>query len=376
MKQMKTFGLRRFLSVTAAALMLTGCLTGYMTAHPLVASAAEIKEGSTAYVTADKLNIRSGPGTNYNKRGSLTQGYKVEVLEMDGDWAKIAEGWVSAKYLNITGPAAVSKGSKVRVSASTLYVRQGPGTQYARVDQLRKGAEVEVLEVDKGWGRIKNGWISLNYVTVVGSSGKEEILPGTGSGLGKGDVVYITADKLNIRSGPGTNYNKRGSLTNGYKVTLLEVDGNWGRIEEGWISLNYVRKGGSSSGISAGDTVQVTSDRLNIRKGPGTNYGRNGYWVRGDRFTIQEVNGSWGKCRYGWVSLNYVKEVQSSSDSLEKGDKVQVTADTLNIRSGAGTNHYRRGCLTRGYQVTLEEVKGNWGRIGEGWICLDYVKAL
>ena len=54
--------------------------------------------------------------------------------------------------------------------------------------------------------------------------------------------MVVTASSLNIRAGAGTNYARRGSLANGYTVTLLEVKGSWGRISDGWISLNFVRK--------------------------------------------------------------------------------------------------------------------------------------
>ena len=101
---MKKLTFRRTVSLAGAALMLAGCL---MVHTPLRVSAVTVKEGSSAVVTADKLFIRSGPGTNYNPLGSLTNGYRVEVLEVNGNWARIAEGWICADYLNISGAAGV-----------------------------------------------------------------------------------------------------------------------------------------------------------------------------------------------------------------------------------------------------------------------------
>ena len=49
------------------------------------------------------LNVRSGPGTNYNKKGSLPKGTKIDVLEDDGEWLYIRygtlEGYVMASYI-------------------------------------------------------------------------------------------------------------------------------------------------------------------------------------------------------------------------------------------------------------------------------------
>lgn len=62
--------------------------------------------------------------------------------------------------------------------------------------------------------------------------------------------------------------------------------------------------------------VKVTTDVLNIRKGPGTNYGTNGAIKNRGVYTIvEEAPGTgakvWGKLRSGagWISLDYTKRV-------------------------------------------------------------------
>ena len=55
-----------------------------------------------------------------------------------------------------------------------------------------------------------------------------------------------------------------------------------------------------------------------------------------------------------------------------------VRADCLRIRSDAGTNNKIVGFLYDGDTVTVLETKTvgsvSWGRISQGWICMDYVK--
>lgn len=59
-------------------------------------------------------------------------------------------------------------------------------------------------------------------------------------------VVKIITDSLNIRKGPGTNYDKVGEVLKGQAFTIVEVKGSWGRLKSGagWISLNpkYIQK--------------------------------------------------------------------------------------------------------------------------------------
>lgn len=57
-------------------------------------------------VTAELVNVREGPGTDYAVMGKLAQGTRAEVLETDASgWAHVRvidtglQGWVSAEFL-------------------------------------------------------------------------------------------------------------------------------------------------------------------------------------------------------------------------------------------------------------------------------------
>ncbi|MBR0143461.1 MAG: N-acetylmuramoyl-L-alanine amidase [Clostridia bacterium] len=59
--------------------------------------------------------------------------------------------------------------------------------------------------------------------------------------------VRVTARAgLNVRTGPGLSFSKRGALSCGARTTVREEKNGWGRIlwkkEPGWISLEYVKR--------------------------------------------------------------------------------------------------------------------------------------
>ena len=58
--------------------------------------------------------------------------------------------------------------------------------------------------------------------------------------------VKVTADVLNIRQGPGTNYRVVGAIRDKGIYTITEEKGGWGRLLSGmgWISLSYTQKRG------------------------------------------------------------------------------------------------------------------------------------
>ena len=63
-------------------------------------------------VTADSLNVRTGPGTDYDVLGTLSQGEEVVVLALEGDWYRIryqsSEAYVHADYLMAVGETAAT----------------------------------------------------------------------------------------------------------------------------------------------------------------------------------------------------------------------------------------------------------------------------
>ena len=110
---------------------------------------------------SSSLNVRSGPGTGYRAIGRLGNGAQVTIIGESGDFYKIqygsGTGYVSKAYIRLgstvtTSPSAsaaptASPGQAVlgRVLATSLNVRSGPGTGYAKVGSVTQNAVVTVL---------------------------------------------------------------------------------------------------------------------------------------------------------------------------------------------------------------------------------------
>lgn len=75
----------------------------------------------------------------------------------------------------------------------------------------------------------------------------EAIAKGILKTLGKKEEefkVKVTANALNVRSGPGTNYEINTVIRDKGIYTITEISGSWGKLKSGtgWISLNYCRR--------------------------------------------------------------------------------------------------------------------------------------
>ena len=151
--------------------------------------------------------------------------------------------------------------------------------------------------------------------------------------------------------------------------------------------------------------ITVTGDVVNIRKGPGTNYGISKQVCRNDvlivSHTTQFLGQKWGKVQDGWICLAYTnydalvlgqpsgedtvpdQNPDSETDSDRYPDNQDIISgtvrvnDLLRIRSGPGTAYATVGYLSNGTGVEILEQKAAdtmiWGRISRGWVSMDYI---
>ena len=84
--------------------------------------------------------------------------------------------------------------------------------------------------------------------------------------------------------------------------------------EAAFDGFDSVKCTGGAGGAVTPYLVRVTISDLYIRKGPGTNYGKNGFIKPGVYTIVAESTGTgatkWGKLKSGagWISLDYAKK--------------------------------------------------------------------
>lgn len=364
------------------------------------------------------LNIRSGSSTGHSVVGQLKNGDRVEILEQKTVgamvWGRIDKGWISMTYVKL-GEAensgnAENAGTPAQTwtgtvsSSEWLNIRSGAGTNFSIAGYLYPGDRVTITEQKVNgsmtWGKIDRGWISLSYVKLDGT-GSADNAGNSGNAESTGTPGTITTNSLRIRSAAGTANTVVGYLNTGARVQILQtasVNGTaWGKINKGWISMDYVKLDGSSSGAtdnagstgttdstaqSVTGTVYNCSSYLNVRNGAGTDYSVVAYLYSGDQVTVteQKTVGSvtWGKTAKGWVSMDYIKLGSQGDSSATQAQSMTVTASCLNVRKIAGTSSTIVGYLYYGAKVSILETttvgSDAWGRTANGWISMQYVK--
>lgn len=246
--------------------------TGYVSKQYVSPVSQEQNTVTRGTVRVSSLNVRSGPGASYSKVSSLSSGATVEILETLDGWYRIEGGYVSAEYIAVTTAEAqpeqpaqtVKRYGTVQVSS--LNVRSGPGSSYRKVSTLSSGAQVEILEELDGWYRIEGGYVSGQYITVTETpaaqtqtqtqteSHQETQSDPQPEQSAQDAKTYgmVSTSTLNVRSGPGSSYEKVSTLSSGAQVEILETLDGWYRIEGGYVSADYILMlDGSMSSLQA-----------------------------------------------------------------------------------------------------------------------------
>lgn len=269
--------------------------------------------------------------------------WTVKETDKDGKTKVIAKsGWATYSNFNLVP-------TKFTVVSDSLNIREAAGSDNEFVFKLTKGVEVEVHEIklvgEEIWGKIVgytpttgsgienyDGWINLasNYVK---RSSKIAIDGGTKAAIGTGTVV--NADSVRIRITGALYGQVLGSINRGTKVAVLGE-------KDGWYMIDYDVDNNKET------DSWIYSQYLEVKMG----VVESGTGSTGGTGTTQKTDGT-GK---GIIANTYAG---------------------VNVRSGAGIANAIVGKILNGTEVTILEVKlvgaAKWGRVKQGWICMDYV---
>ncbi|QQK74196.1 SH3 domain-containing protein [Salicibibacter cibarius] len=338
-------------------------------------------EHSHGIVQSSSLNVRSGPGTDYDTIAGLEDYTRVELEgETSDGWYKISgeglsdEAHVSGDFIV---PVDVPSYDEGYVDSDLLNVREGPNTDEARVHQLERNAQVAIVGEIGDWYKLQLAdvdgptYVNADYIS------EEQTLMSSDRSHG-----IVQSSHLNVRSGPGTDYDTIAGLDD---YTRVELEGE---TSDGWYKISG--EGLSGEAYVSGDFIvpvdvppydegYVDSDLLNVREGPNTDEARVHQLERNEQVAIVGEIGDWYKLQLAdvdgptYVNTDYISE-EETLVSPERSHGI-VQSSHLNVRSGPGTDYDTIGGLSDYTRVELEgETSDGWYKIsGEGFSGEAYV---
>jgi cell wall-associated NlpC family hydrolase len=405
----------------------------------LVASAAMAAKPRPAWVIPETLNVRSGPRTESKRIGSLGRGAKVYVISFANKWCWCSlpggsKGWVAEWMLqfsankgrNLAGgsqtaakPASSGGNCPAWVKVGAANVRSAPGLGGDSYGTLNEGDKIYVLGRRGDWVKCKtpggSGWIRndlLEYSVTAGrklaaangnsaSSAPKPKVIGTSVPTAK---AYVLEDKVYLRSGPGSRFEKKATLIKGQTLYISAKHGMWRKTTVhnggvGWVAAWLIKpendkpaasSGGSSSGpeVARTDkvlTAWVTADKAKVHSRPSSEAQTKFQLKQGSKIRIAAVAGHWCKMRtdsgsYGWIAGWLIKFVPPGHaiTATEGGEKVEVNVGwvarpVVNLRSGPSTDADTKGEAKLGTRLIIIGKKADWYKVSLedgniGWI--------
>ena len=398
------------------AVKLSNGTTGYMFSEYISMSGGSSSSGSdsvpstesTAAKVTEYVNVRSGPGTNYTSKTVIASGTSITVTDRsNAEWYAVKlsngmTGYIFSQYIQLSNDSSSDAGSvpstESTAAKTTEYVnvRSGPGTNYTSKTVIASGTSITVTDRSNSeWYAVKlsngmTGYIFSIYI---------ELESGSSSGGGSSSSESVqarTTAGVNVRSGPGTNYSSKTVIASGTSITVTDrSNSEWYAVKlsngmTGYIYSIYIRiESESSSGGSSGteSTPAKTTEYVNVRSGPGTNYTSKTVIASGTSITVTDTsNPEWYAVKLsngmtGYIYSIYI-ELQSSAGGSTSGGVQAKTTAGVNLRRGAGTSFGVIRVVATGTTVTVTEAtNAQWYKVKlsdgtEGYIFTEYLNVI
>ena len=299
---------------------------------------------------------------------------------------------LSALLLASAMPFAVSAEEVSAKTTEYVNFRTGPGTNYSSKGVIPSGTGITVTDTGNSeWYAVRlsdgsTGYIYAEYISVSGSNTTED-----------GEVNAKTTADVNFRSGPGTNYNSKAVIGSGTGIIVTDTSNSqWYAVRltngsTGYIYAEYIRITGDVGTPSApaeptpapsnpeAEQTAKTTEYVNFRTGPGTNYSSKGVISLGTTVTVTEATNTWYKVKLsdgteGYLYAQYVTVTSGDINSVKKEEttdpstlteaeqKAKSVLDTIgwDLRAAYNWSAHALPYYTLGPEVTGNSVHSEW----------------
>ena len=388
-----------------------------------------------AITIPDWLNVRKGPGVEYEALSSVPAGTRAGIYGRDpaDNWfqVRIDElndlAWICQDLARVEGSLAsvrllqqweidlIPKPSDGPIATTTpaiMNVRAGPGLDYEILTTVTKGTQATIIGIgpNSQWYMVtldaldRPAWLYASLTTVNGFLGgvKQYTLAelngytytevGGTDTCGANPVAITTPAVMNVRNGPGLSYDIVTTVVQGTRADIIGIGplDEWFLVrlanldEPAWIYRGLTTVVGSLAGVNRVDPGQGSQPNVvtnverpvavsypslvNIRVGPGLTYPVLKTVRQGTRAEIIGLSPdeNWylveidGMSQLGWIredltvlvgNLHNVKRITAAE--LAMLPVAIVDTPTLNVRTGPGL----------GYPLVTTISEGTWAQI-------------
>lgn len=263
------------------------------------------------------------------------------------------------------------------VHGGRLNLREYASSTSRSLGKYNSGSWVSVQgQSVSGWVPVrtmdgKRGYMSGNYLTFA-QTGNQAV------------VRYANGGYVNLRQGPSLNYSVITRVTSGTAITILDDSYEWNYVSVnlyGTVYTGYMHDSLIDKSTTTATVVTRNGGKVNVRKGPGSNYGSIGSLRTGTRVTVLLKGKGWAQITggglTGFMATGYLSGISSGSSGNSGNSGGTVTTKTAYVNNPRSTQilHLREtpsqsarsiGQYYNGTQVKVVSYGATWCEVYVG----------
>jgi N-acetylmuramoyl-L-alanine amidase CwlA len=235
---------------------------------------------------------------------------REEYRELTGE---NANGTPNINVDNTTNNTGRSIGDNVTINgvytSSSSTKKLNPAVKSGMITRIIPGAKNPYLLNN---GNI--GWVNESCIVSSSNSQAQNNNTNVAPNISVGSTVTLSANATNYATGQ-----KIPAVYKNRNYTIMQVGNGKVLLKElySWVYTKDLVGYGANNNVASNNSNYVlglyivnTSSGLNVRSGPGTNYGVRKAYTNGTKFDTYEIKGEWARTPSGWVNLKYCKLVR------------------------------------------------------------------
>ncbi|WP_163970098.1 N-acetylmuramoyl-L-alanine amidase [Oceanobacillus halotolerans] len=116
-----------------------------------------------AIITADHVNVRTGPSIHYEQIGQVHTDEEYPIIQQQNGWVEIEyqnqSGWITSEYVHIqqeTESNGNLQKTNIIIQNDNTHIREGASSSYPIVDFVNKGEELSIISQEGNWYEVKD----------------------------------------------------------------------------------------------------------------------------------------------------------------------------------------------------------------------------
>lgn len=236
---------------------------------------------------------------------------REEYRELTGE--DINNGKPNINVDNTTNNTGRNIGDNVTINgvytSSSSTKKLNPAVKSGMITKIIPGAKNPYLLNN---GNI--GWVNESCIVSSSNSQAQNNNTNVAPNISVGSTVTLSANATNYATGQ-----KIPAVYKNRNYTIMQVGNGKVLLKElySWVYTKDLVGYGANNNVASNNSNYVlglyivnTSSGLNVRSGPGTNYGVKKAYTNGTKFDTYEIRGEWARTPSGWVNLKYCKLVR------------------------------------------------------------------